>query len=478
MKSLLISLSLIATAAFANNIEKVRSDSQTLNNYTPKLHKQILSNIEKKNPLHGRELRLMHEMVSHYIRIDKEFIQLSNSSKSVAEKVLLNLDRYQSFLINYEPYYSTKKFRRYVNDEDLTFTLKRHDLNKLIMPLLNSKNLLSLNESIKEALDSNQNAEIILKIATHNALAFVQNVKEIKTLNKNYNEYYKSDLKNDRLVDATDRLSGGFGNTAGGVRWRKGHLLKKTNIHKEILNQLKPLDIITEKTYFALTDKLIPGHFGHNAIWLGTKDELIQNGMWDHKAIKPYQKDIEAGKSILESDRTGTHLKSLKVFMNVDEFAILRLKEIHALTNDRVEEIYTVALSQIGKIYDFNFDVETTDKLVCSELLYQSFTNVFWPTKPYIGRVTITPDNVTSLALYDNPPINLVYYVAQKKKKEAHRYKNLDQLANDLDFAKVSGLYKRVVKKCKDGDLDQKVCDPEYEDLHYIGHEEITGIKL
>jgi uncharacterized protein YycO len=273
-------------------------------------------------------------------------------------------------------------------------------------------------------------------------------------------------------------LSGGFGNTAGGVRWRKGHLLKKENIHQEILDQLKPLDIITEKTYFALTDKLIPGHFGHNAIWLGTKEELIKNGMWNHRAIIPYHKDIEAGKSILESDRTGTHLKSLKVFMNVDEFAILRLKEIHSLTNERVEEIYTVALSQIGKIYDFNFDVETTDKLVCSELLYQSFTNVFWPTKPYLGRVTITPDNVTSLALYDNPPIDLVYYVAQKKKNESPKYKDMDQLADDLGFAKIDGLYKMIVKKCKASDLEKKDCDTEYQDLKYTGHEEIAGIKL
>jgi uncharacterized protein YycO len=478
MKRILISLSLIATTAFANNIDSIRLESKTLNNYTPALHNQIITNIKKDKPLHGRQLRLMHEMVFHYIRLDKELIKLSKSTKSISEELLLNLDRYQSFLVNYEPYYSTKKFRRYINDEDLTFDLKRHELNLFIMPLLESSYVSTINSKLKKVLSSSSSDANTIKISNHKALKFVQNVSKIKALNSNYIKYYKSDLQNDRIVDATDRLSGGFGNTAGGVRWRKGHLLKKINVHQEIKNQLKPLDIITEKTYFALTDKLIPGHFGHNAIWLGTKEDLVQNGMWNHKAIIPFQKQIEAGKSILEVDRSGTHLKSLKVFMNVDEFAILRLKEIHGLSNERVEEIYTVALSQVGKIYDFNFDVETTDKLVCSELLYQSFTNVFWPTKPYVGRVTITPDNVTSLALYDNPPIDLVYYVAQKKKREGHKYKDLDQLASDLDYAKIGGVYKKKVKKCKSDDLDKTSCEIEYQDLIYTGHSTIDGINF
>ncbi len=478
MIKLLVALILIANTALANNIDQVRQLSNVLISYTPQFHSSLKKSIDSEIPLHGRQLRLMHEVVSHFLDIDNKIKKMIELETSKTTKTLLALDRYQSFLINFEPFYSTTKFRRYINDEDLSFKIQKNELHKRLMELLDQAYAKKIALDIDSISNTDSNDTYTIEVLTHPALSFVKNSKKIDALNVLYKKYAKSDLRNDRLVDLTDRVSGRFGNTAGSIRWRKGHLLKNKKIHQEILAELKPLDIITEKTYFALTDKFIPGHFGHNAIWLGTKEELIGLGLWDHEAIVPFQKDIEAGKSILEVDRSGTHLKSLEVFMNIDEFAILRLKEIN-FTTARLEEIYTVALSQIGKIYDFNFDVETTDKLVCSELLYQSFTNIHWPTQSYLTntklkRTTISPDNVVSLALYDDSPIALVYYVAQRKRRQSPIYKDLDQLAKDLEFEKVNGLYKRVVKVCK----DTSNCETTLEDLPYSSHPYIEGISL
>lgn len=483
MKKLTLILALFCFITNANDITSIRQSSNILNSYTPEFHKNIKHSIDNLIPLHGRQLRLLHEVVSHYIELDTKLEKLINSEKSKKIKTLLKLDRYQNFLVSYKPFYTTTRFRRYINDEDLSFDIKAYDLNNRIMSLFNHSYLTRLNRDIKSVLESDSGDIHSTQIAKHKALSFIRDTKQIKTLTQLYKRLNKSDLRNDRLVDLTDRISGRFGNTAGSIRWRKGHLLKNKKVHQEILKKLRPLDIITEKTYFALTDKFIPGHFGHNAIWLGTKEELIQLGMWNHKSILPYQKEIEAGKSILEADRSGTHLKSLDAFMNIDEFAILRLKELN-FTKSSLEEIYTTSLSQIGKVYDFNFDVETTDKIVCSELLYQSFTNIHWPTQTYLTRTklrrtTISPDNITSLALYNDSPIELVYYVAQRKRNQTPIYKNLDQLAIDLEFAKINGLYKRIVKKCKTDKPDSKDdCDITYEDLPYTPHPYIRGIRL
>jgi hypothetical protein len=35
----------------------------------------------------------------------------------------------------------------------------------------------------------------------------------------------------------------------------------------------------------------------------------------------------------------------------------------------------------LGKEYDFNFNVETDEDVVCSELAYTVFKNIDWPTK-------------------------------------------------------------------------------------------------
>ena len=166
----------------------------------------------------------------------------------------------------------------------------------------------------------------------------------------------------------------------------------------------------------------------------------------------------------------------------------MHFKSRITLLSIKVIKIYEIAFAQVGKTYDFNFDVETTDKLVCSELLYQSFGDVNWPTEPYIGRTTISPDNVVSLALFDNPPIELVYYALQNKKGEVI-YKDIDDLASDIGFVKKGDVYKRLYKVCKDEEvkrpgsrgretINRRTCETRFEDLVYTPHAPLPDLDL
>ena len=140
----------------------------------------------------------------------------------------------------------------------------------------------------------------------------------------------------------------------------------------------------------------------------------------------------------------------------------------------------------MGKTYDFNFDVETTDKLVCSELLYQSFGDVAWPTEKYLGRVTISPDNVASLILYANTPMDLQYYIKGEKDRSV-LYKTEDDLANDLGFVKDEErstldepFYKQPFKKCVDmlrEGKKRKVCYTDYRSFEYKSPSFSLGIQ-
>jgi hypothetical protein len=68
-----------------------------------------------------------------------------------------------------------------------------------------------------------------------------------------------------------------------------------------------------------------------------------------------------------------------------------------------------MAFRQLGKKYDFNFDVDTTDKIVCSELAYISFPSMDWPTEETLGRHSISPDNVAQLA-WNSVPLELIMF--------------------------------------------------------------------
>jgi len=182
-----------------------------------------------------------------------------------------------------------------------------------------------------------------------------------------------------------------FGNSVGLVSTRKGYMYNNPKLQKEITDTLRAGDILLEKTPFRLTDKFIPGYWGHAAIWVGTKEELQALNLWENPIVVPYHQKIEEGNFIIEAVRSGVVLSSLEHFLNIDDMAVLREKEEQQ--NIR-KAIILRAFAQLGKKYDFNFDVETTDKIVCSELVYTTYTHIKWPTSKALGRYTISPDHI------------------------------------------------------------------------------------
>jgi len=215
---------------------------------------------------------------------------------------------------------------------------------------------------------------------------------------------------------SVNALSGGFSNAIGDYEERKGLLYADKELEKSISEQLEIGDILLEKTPFRLTDSMIPGHWGHAAIWIGTEQELKNLGLWNHSLIIPYHEQIKRGELVAESLRTGTTLSPLSHFMNIDDLGVIRSRQ--ALTDEDMRKIIILALRQIGKEYDFNFDVETTDKIVCSQLVYLSYNKINWPTESVVGRYTISPDNIAIKTLNNGPFELVLFYHDGKLVKE------------------------------------------------------------
>jgi hypothetical protein len=162
-----------------------------------------------------------------------------------------------------------------------------------------------------------------------------------------------------------------------------------------------------EKTPFRLTDKFIPGHYGHVALWVGTYNDLVKFGLADHPLIKNNKFPLLSGKSIVEALRPGVQLNSLEHFLNIDDLLVIRPT---FLSDTEKRDLLIHALEQIGKDYDFNFDIETNDKIVCSEIAYAVFPKIDWPTENKWGRFTISPDQVAKKALDGSFDIILLYH--------------------------------------------------------------------
>lgn len=191
-----------------------------------------------------------------------------------------------------------------------------------------------------------------------------------------------------------------FGNAVGLVESRRGKLDGRPEVLKKVAGAVRAGDILLEKTPFRLTDTFIPGHWGHVAVWVGSEAELRALGIWDHPVVRPYQAQIRAGRGVVEALRSGVEMNPLARFLNVDDLAVLRQTAIDDTTRAAV---ILQALRQVGKAYDFNFDVESTHRIVCSELVYHAYAHLEWPTVRRLGRTTISPDNVAVRAVGNGP---------------------------------------------------------------------------
>lgn len=186
-------------------------------------------------------------------------------------------------------------------------------------------------------------------------------------------------------------LSMVFSNAVGLVELRRGKLYQRKDVLTEIHSILKSGDILLDKTPFRLTDKLIPGYWGHAAVWIGTEYELKDMGIWGHPVVSRYHGEISKGRMVVEALRSGVEMNTLEHFLNIDSIGILRKPDQNG--EDRARTIIRT-LRQVGKPYDFNFEVETRSRVYCSKLVYLSYASMEWPTRKSLGRATITPDDV------------------------------------------------------------------------------------
>ncbi|MBC7541029.1 MAG: hypothetical protein H7281_19580 [Bacteriovorax sp.] len=428
----------------------------------------LLTKVKNQDTLSGKELFDLRHTITVYYKINKKILDFSKvydfggfkMSKTFAAEDrnmplikahliwlsghLLVLDHL--VLIHKLIYENEGVFRRIAKNALIDKSSNSEGSSKTINDLIKmSKYTVEIGESLKFSQQINlvRSIEVDLKAALVDEAAasiLVDTFATNKTATEIAHGKTKFELENftfvDSLLNAFDyvmgTLSSLFGNIAGSIQWRKGYLYKNDIAKGIAIENLQPMDILIEKSPFVLTDKFIPGHYGHVAIYLGTKEQLEAIDMWNHPDIIPYQQDIIAGRVILEAVRSGVRLNSIEEFMNIDELTIMT--KVDGLSNPSllIEEI-TRGMDQIGKEYDFNFDVSTLDKIVCSELIYITFGNVHWPTEYRLGRATITPDDVAEILFQKNTKFKIKNFMVSK---ESHRIEmvNMSYIADELDY--------------------------------------------
>ena len=171
---------------------------------------------------------------------------------------------------------------------------------------------------------------------------------------------------------------------------------------KAIQPRLRPGDILLERRNWFASNAFLPGFWPHAALYLGTPDELAKLGLlrrgtagrWEAadpavaRHLDAYLRPAHDGEpnTVVEAVSEGVIFNSLTESMGADYVAVLRPR----LPDAEKATAIARAFVHIGKPYDFEFDFSSTDKLVCTELVYQSYEGLL-KLDPWMQQIVGRP---------------------------------------------------------------------------------------
>jgi uncharacterized protein YycO len=398
----------------------------TLRAETIKVGMAIKVKLDRGKPLSGDDIALINTGINEHLALRKELLAVAEAhecwqdgtDKELTRKgitpetrfkgVMLSLSSamllYDNYLLAISLFEGDGKLRRILNERDPGYAVTSAALARVTLNYNSISNRARVRKAIKYYEKESEHFQATLaKNPEVDYLSLLIAQSPSFSMVKKWSPYYVINRKIGFLSGVTtDTMTGleregvslfsmVFGNAVGLVETRKGKLYEKQDVLTDVRGNLKAGDILLEKTPFRLTDKLIPGYWGHAAVWIGSEDELKELGIWGNPVVARYRDEIREGRLVVEALRSGVEMNTLTHFLNIDSIGILRKPD---LSREARANAIIQALRQVGKPYDFNFDVESKERVYCSKLVYLTYSGIDWPTKRSLGRTTFTPDDV------------------------------------------------------------------------------------
>lgn len=162
----------------------------------------------------------------------------------------------------------------------------------------------------------------------------------------------------------------------GIILWGESSYHVKGPDMREVLNVLKPGDILLRKHMHYLGSMVIPGYWTHAAIYIG-EDHVVH----------------------VRSKGIGTIKEDILTFLRCDDVAVLRPANPEEVSG-AIEKAKTFL--DLGIQYDYDFNTELDDKFYCTELVDNCYG---YPTRTRLGaKEIIKPDD-----LLDEPFYRLIW---------------------------------------------------------------------
>jgi hypothetical protein len=135
---------------------------------------------------------------------------------------------------------------------------------------------------------------------------------------------------------------------------------------ESLIEFCRPGDVFITRHDDAMSNLFLPGYWPHAALYLGPRAELETiTGLLAPSTRARYHDNIH----FLEAKKDGVRLRSAAETLHLDSCLVFR----PPLSQEKLADALTRALTHEGKLYDFLFDFRTADRLACTEVIYRVY---------------------------------------------------------------------------------------------------------
>jgi len=214
--------------------------------------------------------------------------------------------------------------------------------------------------------------------------------------------------------------------------------------------RLLPGYVLLERQNWFLSRAFMPGYWAHTALYVGTRQDLQQLGLHSDPRVAPHweafiRRDEQGHEHvIIEAVPRGVRISTLEHVLGVaDSAAVLRPK----LTADQRREAVAQAFNHLHKPYDFEFDFFSTDKLVCTELVYRCYDGPLqFELVNVMGRLTLPPTELVRKHAADRaqgrPQFDLVAFLDGSESMGRARFSDETTFADTINRPSLTWLQK------------------------------------
>jgi len=218
----------------------------------------------------------------------------------------------------------------------------------------------------------------------------------------------RADALGDTAAAGLYRFRSGFSTLVGDARLRaprQGRPLVSPAQIVELRSRLQPGDILIERRNWYLSNAFLPGYWPHSALHVGSVADLRALGLHDDPRVRRWMEEFGRPDTrghelaVIEAVSEGVIFTSLEHSAG-EAYGVAVLRPIVDPAGRR--EFIARAFEHVGKPYDFDFDFFSSDRLVCTELIYRAADGyVHFPLVDIFGRRTLPAMEMVRHALSD-----------------------------------------------------------------------------